>query len=94
MATVFVEVYKSANRLAARSAGVQARLDGIAQARSTMAKANLASHRDRGKHRIEVEKGRLDRYVNLVGPGALSVETGHVAKDGTVVQGLNILRNT
>lgn len=57
----------------------------------------LAMHRDEGDHSIEYERiksekyGHIDHYVSMVGPAAVSVEFGHVKKNGRWVQGLYII---
>lgn len=61
------------------------------------AEALLAMHRDEGDHKIEYERlknekyGHIDHYVVMTGPAPVSVEFGHVAKNGRWVQGLYII---
>ncbi|RZS39148.1 hypothetical protein EV193_104364 [Herbihabitans rhizosphaerae] len=44
-------------------------------------------------HRILVRKAnRYDWFVILEGPAPIPVEYGHIAEDGTRVEGLRILR--
>lgn len=60
----------------------------------TRARANLARHRKTGTHKVTQTKGRVDHYVNLEGPDALSVEYGHHHnKSYEWVEGLYILRD-
>lgn len=77
-----------------------ARLDGVAivlirnQLRmSTKAHARLAPHHRTGQHLIWTYNGNVDRFVALVGPAAVAVESGHINKrTGGYVPGLAILR--
>lgn len=61
------------------------------------AEALLAMHRDTGAHEVKYERlknvefGHIDHYVVLDGPAPVSVEFGHVAKNGRWVQGLYII---
>lgn len=56
------------------------------------ARANLARHHKTGSHKVTQDKGRVDHFVNLEGSGALAVENGWHAKDGSMVRGLDILK--
>lgn len=63
------------------------------------ARANLAKHKKTGEHRITQTKGKVDHFVNLEGPAALSVEEGHFVggqykgDEPKFVDGLHILRD-
>lgn len=86
-------VYKNTNRTVAKLDEVLAELDAVADEIAGRAEANLAAHRDDGEHRITRTRGRVDRFVNLDGPAAESVEFGHFTPDGRRVPGLRILRD-
>jgi|SRR5882757_6075811 len=60
------------------------------------ARANLAPHRKHSDHRITQTKGKIDHFVNLEGPAALSVEEGHFSNSNSeivYVEGLHVLRD-
>lgn len=48
-----------------------------ARAIAAKAEGRLAPHTKTGQHHIEIEYGRVDAYVWLTGPNAVSVEFGH-----------------
>jgi hypothetical protein len=80
----------------ARLPQVQAAVDELTLEIAVRAEALFASHDHPGGHRIEVEKGKVDGYVSLIGPAAVSVEFGHFAggefgDDRVYVKGLHIL---
>lgn len=77
-----------------RMAPVTSELRSSASEVRERAQANLAARRDTGEHRITANKGRIDWYINLEGPGALSLEVGHHNTwSGEFVEGTRILRN-
>ena len=83
---------RRANKILAHLSGVQSALDANARRISGAARGLLATHRKTGAHQIEVTRGSVDRFVELVGPGAVALEKGHVdAKSGKHVEGLHVL---
>lgn len=91
-----VRIYAGLERVVARSDDVDAMLGDEAFQILNKARANLARHRRDGDHKVTQTKGRVDHYVNLEGPAALSIEEGHFvggANEPTYVPGLNILKN-
>lgn len=82
----------------AKRAAVIAAVRAKAEEVAAKAEGLLAAHRKDGTAKIEVTSGRVDSYVCLVDPNALSIEYGHReftrASDGQHVgasQGLHIL---
>lgn len=63
------------------------------------ASAKLAAHRSEGDAEVTLSHGKLDWYVNLddkghsarSGAAAWAIEFGHIAADGTFVEGAHIL---
>lgn len=92
MATRFVPEPDVDSRMA-RVPAVSAELDRHQSAIAQRARSNLAGVRDSGAHHIATRRGSVDRYVQLEGPAALSVEAGHYTRTGTYVPGHHILRN-
>lgn len=85
---------KSLNRMIGKLEGVQLELELEAFKIYDKAVALMAEHRKTGEHDITMSKGRIDHYVNLEGPGALSLEVGHF--DGykgrrRFVEGIHVL---
>lgn len=73
-------IFKGLERLAAYAAR-----DAVADAArdlATQAEATLATHRRTGNASISVTQGRLDAFVNLDDPAALSIEVGHYTWPG------------
>lgn len=91
MATV-----KAINAKVARLPGVRAFVQQSAEASGVRAATLLAQHHKTGAHRIVVKHrtGRkgLDSMVSIQGPAPGALELGHVARDGSEVEGLHILR--
>lgn len=86
-------VYKDCDAIIAHLPEVQAELDVVARRLESTARTDLASHRDTGAHRIYGARGKLDRYVILEGPAAVSIEFGFFhAISKQFVQGLGILK--
>ena len=84
---------RTINRLIAREAGPEVAQHALRI--GVKAEGLLATHHRSGEHRIEVDHGKVDAYVSLVGPAALSVEEGHFDGYGghrTYVEGLHVLR--
>ncbi|KAA9155547.1 hypothetical protein FPZ12_029570 [Amycolatopsis acidicola] len=90
---VSLRAEKTLNRWAARDSEVEAALGDIAYEILGKARANLEKHHKTGVHRITQTKGKVDHYVNLVGPSSTSVEFGHHTKNGEWVEGLHILKD-
>lgn len=85
---------KSLNKKLAKLPEVQAVLDTKREEIYAKAQALFAEHHKTGEHEITKSDGRVDKYVNIDGPGALSIEEGHF--DGyrgkrRYVEGLHIL---
>jgi hypothetical protein len=87
-----IRLYRSLERTIAHSDDVEGILGDFAFEITGRARANLLRHKFEGRHKITQDKGRVDHFVNLVGPGAEAVEEGWHTKDGTHVRGLNILK--
>lgn len=92
MAEVFIPE-PGLERIAAVAREAQAELTRQQSAIAGRARSNLAAVRDGGRHRVTTTRGVIDRYVNLEGPAALAVETGHHSRTGTYVAGKHILRD-
>lgn len=73
----FTGTEKALNRKIAKLAGVQAELSLHQHEIEARAQALLASHHKTGEHQITTSEGKVDHYVNLEGPAALSIEEGH-----------------
>lgn len=59
---------------------------------SKSAKRNLGIS-DLSEHRVTQTKGKVDHYINLEGPAAMSVEEGHHNHwNGAWVEGLHIIK--
>lgn len=92
MATV--DNTRKVNRIVARQA--RTATHAAALDIGVRAEANLARHRDNGRHRIDVVDGRRsDAFVTLSGRAPLSVEWGHWTgyRHRVYVPGLRILRD-
>ncbi|WP_439377828.1 DUF5403 family protein [Amycolatopsis lexingtonensis] len=68
---------RTVNRIVSHIPGVKAEVAEAALEIGVRAETKLLRHQKTGSHRIEVEQGRTDSFVWLVGPAALSVEFGH-----------------
>lgn len=93
-----VNIYKTAPRTIANSDEVEAILGDHAYPIMLRARANLSRHRKTGEHKITQTKGKVDHFVNLEGPAAVSVEEGHFTNAGDYavgefVEGLHVLRD-
>lgn len=83
---------RRANTILANLSGVQSALDRNARRMSGVARGLLGRHRKTGSHQIEVTSGKVDRFVSLVGPGAVALEKGHIdARSGKHVDGIHVL---
>lgn len=92
-----INLYSNLERSIAYTDDVEAALGDEAFKITLTARGKLASHRKTGEHRITQTKGKLDHFVNLEGPSALSVEEGHFSNSHTeiiYVDGLHILRDS
>lgn len=86
-----VKILANLESVIARSDEVESILGDEAFQITTRARTTLAAHRKTGKHRITQTKGKVDHYVNLEGPDALSVELGHHhARTGEWVEGIGV----
>lgn len=91
---VYLKPERAVNRLASREPETQAALKQAAAEIAAKARANLAAHRETGRHVITTTKGVVDHYINLEGPSAVSVEFGHHDKrTGKWVEGIRVLRD-
>ncbi|MCP3801852.1 DUF5403 family protein [Allokutzneria sp. A3M-2-11 16] len=71
--------------------GVRHALIEHAEGIAATARADLGQHRHGGDARITRSRGTVDSFVSLEDPAAEAIEFGHLAPDGTVVEGLHIL---
>lgn len=82
-------------KLIALHATVQKRLDEEVLRAGLRAEAKLAQHRDTGASSIHVERGKVDRWLELEDAHAMSIEFGRQpdenGRDG--MEGLRILRD-
>jgi hypothetical protein len=86
-----IKLFKGLERTIAHSNEVEAILGDEAYLILVRGRANLARHHKTGSHKVTQDKGRVDHFVNLEGPGALAVENGWHSKKG-FVRGLDILK--
>lgn len=97
VAKIFVQDNARTRRTNARMPQVAAAVEAKTFEILLAAEGLFASHDHPGGHRIEVEKGKTDGFVSLVGPAPLSVEFGHFegdeqfGDDRRFVKGLHIL---
>lgn len=90
-----IRLYARLERVIAHSDEVEGLLGDAAYLILQRSRSRLAAHRRDGDHKVTQSKGRVDHFVNLEGPAALSVENGfHHAKTGEFVRGLNILKGS
>jgi Family of unknown function (DUF5403) len=68
---------KSLNKMIARLDVVQLALEVERGKVYVKAQALFAEHHKTGEHEITMSDGKVDKYVNLEGPAALSIEVGH-----------------
>jgi hypothetical protein len=87
-----IKLFKGLERTIAHSDEVESILGDEAYLILGRARANLARHHKTGSHRVTQDKGTVDHFVNLEGPGALAVENGWHKRDGGFVRGLDILK--
>lgn len=87
-----IRLYRRLEYTIAHSDDVEGILGDFAFEITGRARANLVRHYKTGSHRVTQDKGRVDHFVNLEGPGALAVENGWHKKDGGFVRGLDILK--
>lgn len=93
-------VNKTANRAVARLPGVKGAVKDRAEILATRARGLLSAHRETGRAKIVVTRGRVDSFVSMEDPNALSIEWGRAAgttSDGRrygAMQGLYIMHRT
>lgn len=87
-----IRLYKGLERTISRTDDVEGILGDFGFEILGRARANLARHHKTGSHKVTQDKGRVDHFVNLEGPGALAVENGWHTKNGEFVRGLDILK--
>lgn len=85
-----VKLFANLEREIARSNEVEGILGDHAFEILVRGRANLARHTKTGKHKITQTKGKVDHYVNLEGPAAVSVELGHFDRHGNWVRGIGV----
>lgn len=94
-----IRLYAGLERVIAHTDELESQLGDFAYSITLRARGNLARHHKTGAHRVTQTKGRVDHYVNLEGPSALSIEEGHFVggfyASGVprFVDGLHILRD-
>lgn len=93
-----IKLYKTMERTISHTDEVEAALGDHAYPILIRARALLDRHRKSGEHKITQTKGKVDHFVNLEGPAALSVEEGHFVNIGDYavgefVEGLHVLRD-
>jgi len=95
-----VRLFKGLERTIAHTDELEAQLGDFAYEITLKARANLASHRRTGAHKIIQTKGKVDHYVTLEGPASMAIEEGHFlsgfyANTESIrwIEGLHILRN-
>lgn len=95
------KIYKSAGLTAAIIAGESAAMDKAAAKVAQAVKREAAKHRDTGDFqrsiktkRVRGRSGVTDREVYTDDPNAWTIETGHLAPDGTHVPGNFTFINT
>lgn len=87
-----VRLFKGLERIIANGEEVEQILGDHTYGILLRARANLAAHREDGRHKITQTKGKVDHFVNIEGPAPLSVEEGYITRNGNIVKGLNILK--
>ena len=85
-----VKLFANLESVIAHSSEVEAILGDHAFEILSRGRANLAAHTKTGQHKVTQTKGKVDHYVNLEGPAAVSVELGHFDKHGNWVRGIGI----
>jgi len=93
-----IKLYARLERTIAHTDEVEAALGDHAYPILIRARANLARHTKTGEHKVTQTKGKVDHFVNLEGPAAMSVEEGHFVnigdyEVGEFVEGLHVLRD-
>lgn len=92
-----VRLYPRLERTIAHSDEVEGILGDHAYDIFLLARARLSAHTKSGAHKVTQTKGKVDHFVNLEGPAALSLEVGHwvggayEGEDAQYVEGLRIL---
>ncbi|OLT27746.1 hypothetical protein BJF83_17315 [Nocardiopsis sp. CNR-923] len=72
-------LYRSLERTVARLPGMGDAVHEHAEQIGDTARGLLAAHRSTGTARVTVTRGRVDSFVNLEDPNALSLEFGRAA---------------
>ena len=82
-----------------QAAGMVAHLGGVQDTvmrhgKTLAARADvlLTQHRYSGTAHIDVHRDRPDVVVSLVDEAAMSIEFGHIAANGRIVEGLGVVR--
>lgn len=91
------KLYANMERTIAHSDEIEAILGDETFKITATARGKFASHEKTGEHQITQTKGKVDHFVNLEGPSALSIEEGHWVGKGVNkrwVEGLHVLRDS
>ena len=88
--------YKLVNTIVARLPGVVDAVHDNANAIAKKAEGRLMAHRYPGDYTtssVDVSQGTVDSFINLDdnGGGAMAIEFGYRADNGTIVHGLHIV---
>lgn len=95
-----VRLYSGLERIIAHSDEVEGILGDFSYDILLRARARLSRHTKSGAHRVTQTKGKVDHFVNLEGPAAMSLEVGHWVEgafegdEPKFVEGLWILRDS
>lgn len=90
MSDIELDSAKVLNRKIAKLPGVRNAVYEKAQELGERSLSVLRAHYHSGESSIEVDKGKIDSTVTLVSDGAVPLETGHMARDGsTWVEGVH-----
>lgn len=88
---------RAINKIVSHEVGVRDAVHQEAVSIAGRAERNLAPHHKTGRAHIEVGQGKVDSFVSLVDPAAISIEFGHFMDNGeieaeiTYVPGLYVL---
>lgn len=72
-------VSKNANAQVARLKGVKMSAKEQAEILAARARGLLSQHRDTGATKVKVSRGKVDSFVSMEGPAAISIEYGREA---------------
>jgi hypothetical protein len=75
--SVYLISQRRMNKAVSSQRGVRRATRNVADDIADVARGRLAPHRKTGQAHIEVSQGKVDAFVSLVDPAALSIEFGH-----------------